>query len=172
MVGSESHVRMVRHGFRLAYSKSVSTLDIQYASPTQDQLAELAEMARAFNGATTSSPPLTYRAPATRVRRRLSPGAIARLVERYEAGEHTPALSREFGISGSSLCTLLRSEGVALRRRPIDADAKKRVVGLYAQGASIRRVAKVVGYSYGTIRKMLHREGVGVRENCIKRVVA
>lgn len=92
--------------------------------PAPAQLAELAEMARAFNAAPTSLPLSTGSAPVTRVRRRLRPGAIARLVERYEAGEHTPALSQEFGISRSSLCALLRSEGMALRRRPIDADVR------------------------------------------------
>lgn len=140
--------------------------------PTQDQLAELAKMARAFNVSATSSPPSTGIAPARRVRRRLSPEALARLVERYEAGEHTPALSQEFGISRSSLCNLLRSEGVTLRPRPMEVDTRRLAVNLYAQGCSVRRLAKVVGCSNGTIRKTLHKEGVGVRGNHVKRVVA
>lgn len=143
--------------------------------PIQDQLAELAEMARAFrafNVAAISSPPSKGRPPGTRVRRRLSPEAIARLVERYEAGEHVPALSQEDGISRSSLCTLLRSEGVTLRPRPMDADTRRRAVILYAQGSSIRQVANMVGCSFGMVRKMLHEEGAGVKENCIKRIAA
>ena len=133
--------------------------------PTPDQLAELAEMARAFNAATTSSPPSMDRAPARRIRRRLSSDTVAQLVKRYEAGEHTPALSREFGISRSRLCTLLRSEGVTLRRRPIDGDSSKRAANLYVQGASIQDVAKTTGYSYGTVRRALLDMGVPVRKN-------
>jgi hypothetical protein len=97
------------------------------------------------------------------------PDTIEELKRRYRAGEHTPALSREYSISKSSLISLLRSEGVTLRRRPLATADTMRAIELYDQGLTINRVAKQTGYSFGTIRKMLHREGVLVRENCIKR---
>lgn len=81
-------------------------------------------------------------------------------------------LSREYGISKSALITLLRAEGVKLRRRPLSEAATERAVLLYEEGFTIQQVADQVNSSYGTIRKVLHREGVGVRENCIKRTAA
>lgn len=126
--------------------------------PTPTQLSELAAMAREFN-ANRKSASLADQKSSTvsggRIRYRLSPEAVIQLIDRYRAGESIPALSREFGISRSSLCTLLRSEGVELRRRPIDAATKQRALDLYASGNSIRKVAENIGVSYGAVRKAL-----------------
>lgn len=133
--------------------------------PNPDELAELAAMARAHNTLHHSDSRNVLKVRVVRMRRRLSPESVSRLVERYEAGENTPVLSQEFGISRSSLCTLLRSEGVALRRRPLDADVRQRAESLYAQGSSIRLVASTVGYSYGTVRRTLRDAGVPIRKS-------
>ena len=78
--------------------------------PTPNELAELAEKARAFNWSYQPAP--QSRPTATRLRRRLSPETVKDLKRRYQAGEHTTALSKEYGISKSGLVSLLRSEGV------------------------------------------------------------
>lgn len=130
--------------------------------PSHHELAELAAMARAFNAAPYSVVP-KQRTSLRRIRRRLSPDDRQRLVERYTAGESTPTLSREFGISASSVCTLLRSQGVALRGQRLDMPTADRVVTLYREGRSLRQVANTVGCSYGTVRKVLHEAAVPMR---------
>jgi AraC-like DNA-binding protein len=101
--------------------------------------------------------------PQRSIRRRLSPQAIDELIARYTAGEATPALSREFGISASGLRDLLRAEGVALRDRAITPEDVTKAVQLYEHGVTITQVVKHIGYSRDTIRKVLVEYGVVLR---------
>lgn len=133
--------------------------------PSPTELAELADKARAFN--LIAHPKPTPRAPNRNLRRRLSPETVVELARRYEAGEHTTALSKEYGISRSGLISLLRSEEVTLRRRPLSTTATERAIQLYEEGLTIQQVSAQVDASYGTIRKMLHRKGVEVRGTCV-----
>lgn len=103
------------------------------------------------------------------LRRRLSPQVIEELVDRYNTGEGTPALSREYHISKSGLLQLLRAEGVSLRRQPLAPEDAKRAVRLYENGLTIDEVAEQIGSSYSTVRKILHQSGVTMRPKGIKR---
>lgn len=97
------------------------------------------------------------------LRRRFSPQAIKELVKQYTTGETIRALSREYGVSRSGLCLLLRSQGVALREQGIGPEDAENAARLYESGLTIRQVADQVGYSYGTIRTVLHESSVAVR---------
>jgi hypothetical protein len=103
------------------------------------------------------------------LRRRLSPQVIEELVGRYNTGEGTPALSREYHISKSGLLQLLRAEGVPLRRQPLASEDAKRAVRLYKSGLIVSEVVDQIGYSYGAVRKVLHESGVTMRPKGIKR---
>lgn len=106
-------------------------------------------------------------APVRSLRRRLSPQTIEEIVARYNAGEETPALSREYGISKSGLCQLLQAEGVSFRRQAITPEDAERAVQLYESGLTIKQVVGQVGYSFGTIRMVLHEHGVTMRASGI-----
>lgn len=97
--------------------------------PSSKELAELADKARAFR--LNSQPEPVPRIPIRNLRRRLSPETVVELVERYQNGGHGTALSKEYGISKSVLISLLRSEGVVLRRQPLSNAAKKHAIRLY-----------------------------------------
>jgi AraC-like DNA-binding protein len=101
--------------------------------------------------------------PHRNIRRRLSPQAIDELIARYTAGEATPALSREFGISASGLRDLLRAEGLSLRGHTITPEDVEKAVHLYERGLTITKVASQIGYSRDTIRKVLVKHGVVLR---------
>lgn len=73
------------------------------------------------------------------------------------------ALSRKDGISRSGLCQLLLDEGVVLRKLSITPDDAVLAVQLYERGLTIRQVMDQVGYSYGTIQRMLNEKGVALR---------
>lgn len=103
------------------------------------------------------------------LRRRLAPQTIEELVARYNAGEDTPALSREYGISKTGFLELLRAEGVSLRRRSMTPQDAERAVRLYESGLKIDEVVERLGYSYGAVRKRLHESGVALRPKGIKR---
>ena len=103
------------------------------------------------------------------LRRRLAPQVIAELVARYNTGEGTLALSREYGISKTGLRELLQAEGVSMRKQAITPEDVEKAVRLYERGLTVVQVVKEVGYSYGTIRRVLHENGVAMRATCIKK---
>jgi hypothetical protein len=88
---------------------------------------------------------------------------IEELVARYNAGEGTPALGREYGVSKTGLLQLFQTEGVSLRRQAISPQDAERAVRLYESGLTIKQVVEQVGYSFGTIRRVLHDHGVALR---------
>jgi transposase len=126
-------------------------------SPTPDEIAKLASLARRLplEAISPAEPPVFQRS----LRRRLSPRAIDDLVARYTAGEQTPALGQEFGISESGVRDLLRSEGVTLRSHAMTVEEAERALHLYARGLTIRQVAALLGYSYSAIWKLLRKHG-------------
>lgn len=101
------------------------------------------------------------------LRRRLSRQDIEDLVARYNAGEDTPALSREFGISTSGLRQLLHAEGVPFRRQAVTPGDANTAIRLYESGLTIRQVVERVGYSFGTIQRLLNERGVTMRASAI-----
>ena len=129
--------------------------------PTAYQLASLAKNSRAATPEAESwvAPEFVSR----NLRRRLGPKIIEELVVRYSAGEHTPALAREYGISTTGLRQLLREEGVEFRLQSITQVDSDRAVKLYESGLTIREVATGIGYSFGAIRRELHRRRVPMR---------
>lgn len=106
--------------------------------------------------------------PVRGLRRRLRPEVICEIVQRYNGGEYTTYLSREYGISKSGLLRLLRDEGVKLRKQPITPEDESRAVQLYESGLTITQAEERIGYSYGTIRRVLHEEGVEVRPSAVR----
>lgn len=101
--------------------------------------------------------------PVRSLRRRLAPQIIAELVERYNAGEQRPALSREYALSKSGLRKLLLAAGVTFRGHVLTPEDAAEAVRLYQDGLTIKQVVGEVGYSYGTIRTVLHEHGVAMR---------
>jgi AraC-like DNA-binding protein len=126
-----------------------------------DDVARLAQLSRKIHPEATSEEKQAV--PHRSIRRRLSPQAIDELIARYTAGEATPALSREYDISASGLRDLFRAEGVSLRGHAITPEDVEKAAQLYEGGLTITRVVKHIGYSHGTIRKVLVKHGVALR---------
>lgn len=90
-------------------------------------------------------------------------------MSRYDAGHSTPALARDYRIAKSALLQLLRNEGVPMRKQAITSANAKQAARLYEDGMSITEIVEQIGYSYGTIRKSLHKSAVAMRPKGIKR---
>lgn len=129
--------------------------------PTPGELVALAERSRAAQP--EPAPTTTRIVPMRSLRRRLPVLVIAELVTRYNAGEDTPVLSREYGISRTGLRQLLLAEEVALRRQAITAEEAEQAVRHYESGLTIRQILKQVGRPYESIRRALHEKGVAMR---------
>ena len=131
------------------------------STPGPNQLARLAQLSREIHleASFTGKQAASQRS----LRRRLPPEAIQELVARYTAGEVVPTLSQEFGISASGLRALLRAEGVSLRGHAVRSEDAERAILLYRRGLTITAVVAQIGYSHGTIRKVLLKHGVAIR---------
>lgn len=129
--------------------------------PSPDEIAKLAQMLHRIKH--EAIPKEKQEVPHRSLRRRLSPQTIEELVVRYTAGEKTLALSREFGISDSGLRQLLRADGVTLRGHAMTVQDAETAVHLYGRGMTIKQVVAQIGYSAGTIRKVLRKHGVAIR---------
>ena len=94
------------------------------------------------------------------LRRRLAPEVRQAIVSRYAAGESAKALSQEFDISRDGMRRLLRDAGVTIRPQNVVTErAAQRIVQLYVGGSTIREVVEQVGYSYGTVQRVLDKHG-------------
>lgn len=135
--------------------------------PTPEDLAKLVELARKVQPSSSS---IVEQKPQVRsLKRRLTAEQVKELVNRYNAGEDTPALSGEFGISRTGLRQLLLAEGVSFRRQSVTAEDADRAVRLYESGLTIKEVVEEVGYSCNTVRGVLHKRGVAMRPACRRR---
>lgn len=131
------------------------------APPSPRELEQLAQQSRTTPLQTLAIEPA--RVPVKSLRRRLSPHEIKVLVGRYNTGTSLRALSLEYGVSRSGLRHFLQGEGVTLREYGITPEGAENAVRLYESGLTIRQVAGRVGYSYGTIRTILHKRSVAMR---------
>lgn len=135
--------------------------------PTPGELANLAGKSESINP--DSAPAKEKDVPTRTLQRRLSPHDRAELVARYIAGEGTPALSTQYGISKCGLLQLLRNEGVTMRKQAITPRDAERAAQHYESGLSITEIVERIGYSYSTVRKSLHECGVAMRPKGMKR---
>lgn len=90
-----------------------------------------------------------------RIADRFTPDVLAAIVARYQAGEYSTDLAKEYDIAKSTLLRLLAEQGVEVRSRGLTPEKKHEILRLRQQGLIIRAIAKRVGCSYDTTRKFL-----------------
>lgn len=134
-------------------SKSITAL----LPPTASELEKLAIKAR------TAEPGIDLGLPkpvARSLRRRLTPDVRQAIISRYAAGESAKALSQELNISRDGVRRLLRDAEVTTRPQDVvTPQAIDQIVQLYAGGLTIRQVVEQVGYSFGTVQRVLSKHG-------------
>ena len=97
-----------------------------------------------------------------RVRRRLSPEAIAQVVERYRAGATAAELGAEHGVSKNGMLKLLREQGVQIRAKSLPTTVITQAKHLHERGMSMRQVSEQLGVSRTALRRNFREMGVGV----------
>ena len=157
---------MARSSPRLVHRVHARSKNTWLLPPTPVQVARLVNIARALKPAEIAEAEQKY--VVRGLRRRLGARKIKELVRRYEAGEYTTDLSREYGISKAGLLDLLRGEGVSIRKQPMTEGDIDRAVELYESGLTIKQVVEQIGYSNGPIRNALHVRGVRMRPGAVQ----
>lgn len=97
-----------------------------------------------------------------RVRRRLSPEVIARVVERYQTGATAAELGAEHGVSKNGMLKLLREQGVQIRAKSLPTTVIAQAMHLHERGLSMRQVSEQLGVSRTALRRNFQKMGVGV----------
>lgn len=122
-----------------------------------DQMTTItAALKRMDSGRSKPRPPQPVRKTQRyRLTDRFTPDELNQIVARYQAGEMSTALAREYGIAKSTFLRLLAEYGVGTRPRGLTPAKEKEILRLRKQGMVIREIAKRVGCSYDTARLFL-----------------
>jgi transcriptional regulator of aromatic amino acid metabolism len=85
------------------------------------------------------------------------------IVQKYDSGETTQQIGAHFGISKTRVATVLREEGVTIRRQGLSDEQIRDAARLYAQGASLAQIGARFGVSHTTAAAALRRQGIKLR---------
>lgn len=79
----------------------------------------------------------------------------------YEAGRTMASLAQEYDVKRESISRLLRRSGVDVRQRRVMSQTDiDQAVRLYADGPSLERIGKRLGWDHRTIHRHLRKRGV------------
>lgn len=101
--------------------------------------------------------------PKPRSKRFLNTQDITDIVTRYEAGETTQQVGARYGISKTRVATILREQGIAIRRQGLTDEQAREAAELYVSGRSLAWLAVHFGVSNTTIAAKLRHQGIQLR---------
>jgi hypothetical protein len=109
-------------------------------------------------------PPLSARnAPNPRSKRFLTAQDVTDIVAHYQAGDTTQQLGNRYGISKTRVASVLREQGVTIRRQGMSDEQVKEAATLYAAGKSLAWLGDRYGVSHATVATALRRQGLQLR---------
>jgi hypothetical protein len=102
--------------------------------------------------------------PTRALKRRLDRAEIGEIIAKYQAGNSTNQLMAEHRLAKRTISTLLKANGVMLRRQGLTDEQVREAADLYRAGRSLARIATHLGgLSPTTVARALQREGVQLR---------
>jgi transcriptional regulator of aromatic amino acid metabolism len=101
--------------------------------------------------------------PTTRSKRFLSDRDIADMIARYEGGESTQQIGSLYGISKTRVATVLREQGITIRRQGLSDDRVREAAEFYLGGKSVAWIAAHLDVSHTTVAVALRRHGIQLR---------
>lgn len=115
-------------------------------------------------GDSEARPPLLYQdKPKIRSKRFLTPDDAADITSRYEAGETTQQIGTRYSISKTRVATVLREQGVSIRRQGLTDEQASEATELYIGGESLAQVSARFGVSNTAVAAKLRQQGVQLR---------
>jgi transcriptional regulator of aromatic amino acid metabolism len=84
-------------------------------------------------------------------------------VARYQAGETTQQVGTRYGISKTRVATILREQGVTVRRQGLTDEQVTEAATLYVSGKSLAWLGTRFGVSHTTVAVVLRHRGVQLR---------
>jgi len=85
------------------------------------------------------------------------------IVKKYGSGETTQQIGAHFGISKSRVATVLREQGITIRRQGLTEEQVKEAATLYAAGRSLEWIGARYNVSHTTVATALRRQEIQLR---------
>lgn len=85
------------------------------------------------------------------------------IVQKYGAGDTTQQIGAHFGISKSRVASVLREQGITIRRQGLTSEQAAEAEMLYANGKSLAWLGARYDVSHTTVAAALRRQGVQLR---------
>lgn len=98
-----------------------------------------------------------------RSKRLLAATDVDDIVKRYDSGETTQQIGVHFGISKSRVATVLRGQGITIRRHGLTIEQASEAEVLYADGKSLAWLGARYDASHTTVAAALRRQGMQLR---------
>ncbi len=115
-------------------------------------------------GESLPRPPLLYQdKPKIRSKRFLTTEDREAIARQYEAGETTQRVGTRYGISKTRVATVLREQGVTIRRQGLTTEQVTEAATFYRAGKSLAWIGAQFGVSHTTIAAVLRQQGVQLR---------
>lgn len=95
---------------------------------------------------------------------RLNDEARADVAARYEAGETSTALAKEYNVAKSTILGILRANSVVVRRQPLTLEQVSEAAALYESSLSLSQVAERLKVNQETMRVAIVKAGVVLRD--------
>jgi lambda repressor-like predicted transcriptional regulator len=109
-------------------------------------------------------PPLLYQdKPKIRSKRFLTATDIADIIAHYQAGQTTQQVGTRHGISKTRVATVLREQGISIRRQGLNDEQVSEAATLYASGKSLAWLGSRFGVSHTTIAAAFKQQGIQLR---------
>lgn len=101
--------------------------------------------------------------PKPRSKRFLTTDDLTDIVRRYEAGETTQQIGNRFGISKTRVATVLRGQGITIRRQGLTDEQVSEAATFYAAGKSLAWLGARYDVSHTTVAAAFRRHAFHLR---------
>lgn len=124
---------------------------------------KFADLRQRINGSPSRPPLLRHDGLPPRTKRFLSADDIDDILQNYESGDTTEQIGNRYSISKTRVATVLREQGIAIRRQGLTQEQVRKAAGLYAKGRSTAWLGARYNVSHTTVAAALRRKGIQLR---------
>lgn len=122
-----------------------------------------ADLRKRIEASPRRSPLLRHDGPPPRSKRFLTAEDIDEIVQRYDKRETTEQIGARYGISKTRVATVLREQGVTIRRQGLTEEQVREAVTFYAAGRSLAWIGARHNVSHTTVATALRRQEIQLR---------
>jgi hypothetical protein len=122
-----------------------------------------ADLRKHVQDAPCRPPLLSNDRPLPRSKRFLTADDLDDIVQKYEAGETTQQIGNRYGISKTRVATILREQGVIIRRQGLTDEQITEAAMHYVAGRSLAWLGARYGVSHATVATALRRQSIQLR---------